>query len=161
MDIFKDYSKRGQELEGMNLFDFMLNICEGSCQRHKDGNVVFMNYLAGSYKEKGWIIQNSSNKVVPEMFEWPPLLHRYDIIQSLTLAPSAPPDVYICLLGTLQPISADAPLRMHQPIVIIVLANLWEMGTGPYRLSVLAMFSEWVGRCTLNMLANDRYHAGQ
>jgi len=78
MDILNDYSIRGRELEGMNLFDFMLNTHEGSHRKHKNGNVVFINYLAGSHKEsKGQIIRNNDDKVVPEMFGWPPLLHRY------------------------------------------------------------------------------------
>jgi len=63
----------------MNLFDFMLNTREGLCRKHKNGNVVFINYLTGSYKEsKGQIIRNNDDKVVPEMFGWPPLLHRYE-----------------------------------------------------------------------------------
>jgi hypothetical protein len=78
MDILNDYSIWGRELEGMNLFDFMLNTHEGSRWKHKNGNVVFINYLASSYKEsKGRIIWNNDDEVVPEMFGWPPLLHRY------------------------------------------------------------------------------------
>jgi len=57
----------------------MLNTREGSRRKHKNGNVVFVNYLAGSYKEsKGRIIRNSDDEVVPEMFGWPPSLHRYE-----------------------------------------------------------------------------------
>ena len=47
-----------------------------------------------------------------------------DIIQSYIYAKNITTRLYICTLGTLQPISADAPLKTHQPMVIIVLANL-------------------------------------
>jgi len=58
----------------MNIFDFILNTCEGTCQRHS--NVVSVHYLPGSHKQgKGRIIRNSHNQVVPEMFwGWPPAL---------------------------------------------------------------------------------------
>ena len=67
-----------------------------------------------------------------------------DIVQSYMYAKNVTTRLYICMLGTLQPISADALLKTHQPMVIIVLANLWEMGIALYILSWLAIFSECV-----------------
>jgi hypothetical protein len=45
MEVLKDYSIRGRDLEGMNLLDFILNTREGSRPRRKDCNIVFVNYL--------------------------------------------------------------------------------------------------------------------
>ena len=64
----------------MNLFDFILNTCEGSRRRHNNYNSMFVDYLAGSHKEgKGRIIRNSHKEIVPEFFGgWPPLSDSYE-----------------------------------------------------------------------------------
>ena len=76
MEVLRDYSIRGRELEGMNLFDFMLNTYEGTHRRHTGSNTVFVHYLPGSHKQdKGRIVRSSHEEVVPEMFGgWPPAL---------------------------------------------------------------------------------------
>jgi hypothetical protein len=66
------------DLEGMALFDFILNTHEGTHRRQDP--LVFVPYLAGSHKQdKGRLVRVSTDEVVPEIFGgWPPALQQTD-----------------------------------------------------------------------------------
>jgi hypothetical protein len=78
MEVLRDYAIRGLDLEGMALFDFILNTHEGTHRRQDP--LVFVPYLAGSHKQdKGQLVQVSTDKVVLEIFGgWPPALQQTD-----------------------------------------------------------------------------------
>lgn len=77
MGIFvRDYSIRGHELEGINLFDFILNTYEATRNRCNSTNMVCVHYLPGTGKEnKVRVVWPSCQETVPEMCGgWPPAL---------------------------------------------------------------------------------------
>ncbi|KIM91126.1 hypothetical protein PILCRDRAFT_1329 [Piloderma croceum F 1598] len=76
MAVLRDYSIRGHELEGINLFDFILNTYEAGRNKSNSTNTVFVHYLPGTGKgTKGRVVRPSRQEIVPEMLGgWPPAL---------------------------------------------------------------------------------------
>jgi len=76
MGVLRDYSFRGQELEGINLFDFILDTYEATRGRCSSANMVLVNYLPGTGKgNKVRVVRPSYQETVPEMCGgWPPAL---------------------------------------------------------------------------------------
>ena len=76
MRVLRDYSTRGQQLEGINLFDFIFNTYEATQNKCDSINMVFVHYLPGTGKEvKVRVLWPSRQETVPEMCSgWPPAL---------------------------------------------------------------------------------------